>query len=61
VCEIGAGEGALSIAAARVVGSQGHVYTSELGDSRVKALQAKVGAMRCFCATSITTSRTPPR
>jgi tRNA A58 N-methylase Trm61 len=44
VCEIGAGEGALSIAAARVVGPQGHVYTSELGNSRVKALQAKVAA-----------------
>jgi tRNA A58 N-methylase Trm61 len=44
VCEIGAGEGALSIAAARVVGSQGHVYTSELGDDRVKALRAKVAA-----------------
>ncbi len=43
VCEMGAGDGALSIAAARRVGSQGQVYTSELGDDRVKALRAKVG------------------
>jgi ubiquinone/menaquinone biosynthesis C-methylase UbiE len=42
VCEMGAGDGALSIAAARRVGSQGQVYTSELGDDRVKALRAKV-------------------
>lgn len=44
VCEIGAGDGALSIAASEIVGGRGHVYTSELGSERVKALQAKVSA-----------------
>ena len=42
LCEIGAGDGALSIAAARLVGPTGRVYTSELGAHRVKALQDKV-------------------
>jgi ubiquinone/menaquinone biosynthesis C-methylase UbiE len=42
VCEIGAGDGALTIEAARLVGSNGRVYTSELGASRVKQLQANV-------------------
>jgi precorrin-6B methylase 2 len=42
VCEIGAGDGELSIAAARIVGPNGHVYSSELGDDHVKSLQAKV-------------------
>jgi ubiquinone/menaquinone biosynthesis C-methylase UbiE len=41
-CEIGAGSGALSIAAARVVGPAGRVYTNELGDSRVNTLKKKV-------------------
>jgi SAM-dependent methyltransferase len=44
VCELGAGDGELSIAAAARVGSRGHVYTNELGDDRVKALRAKVAA-----------------
>jgi ubiquinone/menaquinone biosynthesis C-methylase UbiE len=44
VCEVGAGDGELSIAAARQVGTQGHVYTSELGDQQVTALQASVAA-----------------
>jgi ubiquinone/menaquinone biosynthesis C-methylase UbiE len=44
VCEVGAGDGELSIAAARLVGAQGHVYTSELGDERVRTLQTKVAA-----------------
>ena len=44
VCEMGAGDGELSIAAADQVGARGHVYTSELGDERVTALQAKVSA-----------------
>ncbi|MEO5819433.1 MAG: methyltransferase domain-containing protein [Vicinamibacteraceae bacterium] len=44
VCEIGAGDGELSLAASDRVGGQGHVYTSELGEERVKALQAKVAA-----------------
>lgn len=44
VCEMGAGDGALTIAAARAVGATGRVYTSELGDDRVKALREKVSA-----------------
>jgi ubiquinone/menaquinone biosynthesis C-methylase UbiE len=42
VCEIGAGNGELSLAAARLVGPEGRVYTSELGDERVKGLQDRV-------------------
>jgi SAM-dependent methyltransferase len=42
VCEIGAGDGELTIAAARIVGPEGRIYTSELGDGRVKALREKV-------------------
>jgi ubiquinone/menaquinone biosynthesis C-methylase UbiE len=42
VCEVGAGDGELSIAAARSVGPNGRVYTSELGDDRVKTLRQKV-------------------
>jgi ubiquinone/menaquinone biosynthesis C-methylase UbiE len=42
VCEMGAGDGELTLAAARLVGPAGHVYTSELGDERVKALREKV-------------------
>jgi ubiquinone/menaquinone biosynthesis C-methylase UbiE len=44
VCEIGAGDGALSIEVADRVGAQGHVYTSELGAERLKALRSKVAA-----------------
>jgi ubiquinone/menaquinone biosynthesis C-methylase UbiE len=44
VCEIGAGDGALSLAAADIVGAKGRVYTSELGTGRLKALRTKVGA-----------------
>ena len=44
VCEIGAGDGELSIAAAKVVGPSGRIYTSELGDGRVKDLQKKLTA-----------------
>lgn len=43
VCEVGAGDGELSIAAAKVVGPNGRVYTSELAD-RLKALREKVAA-----------------
>lgn len=46
VCEIGAGDGALSLEAADRVGARGHVYTSELGDQRVDTLRDKVGAAR---------------
>ena len=42
VCELGAGDGALSIAAARVVGAAGRVFTSELGDERVKTLRDNI-------------------
>ena len=44
VCEIGAGDGDLSIAAAKVVGVAGRVFTTELGDNRVKTLREKVAA-----------------
>ncbi len=44
VCEIGAGDGELSLDAARVVGPHGRVYTSELGDARVRTLQKRVAA-----------------
>ena len=44
VCEIGAGDGGLSIAAARLVGPSGRVYTSELGDDRLRGLREKVAA-----------------
>ena len=46
VCEIGAGDGELSLAAARAVGAQGRIYTSELGDARVKALQDKIAGSK---------------
>jgi tRNA A58 N-methylase Trm61 len=42
VCELGAGDGALSVAAARLVGPAGHVFTSELGDERVRTLRENV-------------------
>jgi ubiquinone/menaquinone biosynthesis C-methylase UbiE len=43
VCEIGAGDGAVTIAAAKVTGPRGHVYSSELGSDRVQSLRSKVG------------------
>jgi tRNA A58 N-methylase Trm61 len=42
ICEIGAGDGELSLAAARRVGAQGHVYSSELGDDHLRELRGKV-------------------
>lgn len=42
VCEMGAGDGELSLAAARLVGPDGRVYTSELGDERVRTLRKRV-------------------
>lgn len=42
LCEMGAGDGELSVAAARTVGPTGRVYASELGDDRVKTLRSKV-------------------
>jgi ubiquinone/menaquinone biosynthesis C-methylase UbiE len=44
VCEMGAGDGELTIAAAKLVGSTGRVYTSELGDARVKTLRDRTAA-----------------
>ena len=44
ICEMGAGDGELTIAAAKIAGSDGKVYTSELGEDRVKALREKVAA-----------------
>ena len=42
ICEIGAGDGELTIEAAKIVGAGGRIYTSELGDDRVKTLRRKV-------------------
>jgi len=42
VCEMGAGSGSLTLAASRIVGPGGRVYTSELGDERVAALRKSV-------------------
>jgi ubiquinone/menaquinone biosynthesis C-methylase UbiE len=42
VCEIGAGDGRMTLAAATIVGAGGRVYSSELGDERVKRLQERV-------------------
>jgi tRNA A58 N-methylase Trm61 len=39
---MGAGDGELTLAAARLVGTAGRVYSSELGDGRVKALREKL-------------------
>jgi ubiquinone/menaquinone biosynthesis C-methylase UbiE len=44
VCEMGAGDGELSIAAAKAVGPSGRVYTSELGEERVKTLRDRTAA-----------------
>jgi ubiquinone/menaquinone biosynthesis C-methylase UbiE len=41
-CEMGAGDGELSIAAAARVGPRGHVYTSELGEARISTLRSKM-------------------
>lgn len=41
-CEIGAGDGELTIAAARTVGEGGRVYTSELGENRIQRLRRHV-------------------
>jgi len=54
VCEIGAGDGDLSVAAARIVGAQGQVYTSELGENRVKALQGKIAGSKLSQITVVT-------
>jgi len=43
-CEIGAGDGELTLAVAERVGRAGRVYTSELGDDRIRTLRTKVTA-----------------
>jgi ubiquinone/menaquinone biosynthesis C-methylase UbiE len=42
ICEIGAGDGDLTIDAAKIVGATGRIFSSELGDDRVKTLRRKV-------------------
>jgi ubiquinone/menaquinone biosynthesis C-methylase UbiE len=54
VCEIGAGDGELSLEAARRVGPAGHVYTSELGDDRVRTLRERVASSRLSQITVVT-------
>ena len=44
ICEVGAGDGEQTIAAAKIAGTGGRVYTSELGEDRLKALREKVAA-----------------
>ena len=44
VCEMGAGDGELSLAAAKIVGPHGRIYASELGDNRLKALRDRIAA-----------------
>jgi ubiquinone/menaquinone biosynthesis C-methylase UbiE len=54
LCEIGAGTGELTLEAARRVGPEGHVYTSELGDDRVRTLRERVGSSRLPQITVVT-------
>ena len=54
ICEIGAGTGDVSIAAARIVGPTGRIYTSELGESRIKVLQERVTASGLTHITVVT-------
>lgn len=42
VCEVGAGDGELSLAAARLVGPGGRVFTNELGEENVRSLRNRV-------------------
>lgn len=54
VAEIGAGSGELSLDAARLVGAQGTVFTSELGDDRIKRLQSAVSGSGLAQITVVT-------
>ena len=54
ICEMGAGDGELSLEAAKLVGPGGRVYTSELGEDRVKTLRDKVAASRLEQVTVVT-------
>jgi ubiquinone/menaquinone biosynthesis C-methylase UbiE len=42
IAEIGAGEGQMSFAAANAVGSEGHVYTTELDEQKLSDLKAAI-------------------
>jgi ubiquinone/menaquinone biosynthesis C-methylase UbiE len=42
IAEIGAGEGQMSFAAAKAVGSEGHVYTTELDEQKLSDLKAAI-------------------
>ena len=44
VAEIGAGEGEMTLAAARRVGPTGHVYSTELDDKKLEDLKSKAAA-----------------
>jgi ubiquinone/menaquinone biosynthesis C-methylase UbiE len=44
ICEMGAGDGEITLAAAKVAGPNGRVYTSELGEDRIKTLREKAAA-----------------
>jgi ubiquinone/menaquinone biosynthesis C-methylase UbiE len=57
-CEVGAGDGALSIAIARALGPSGDVHASELGEAKVKALQAAVTASGVARITVVAASET---
>jgi ubiquinone/menaquinone biosynthesis C-methylase UbiE len=45
VCEVGAGDGQMSIKAAKLVGPQGRVFTNELGDSKAGKLRDKAAGL----------------
>lgn len=53
VCEIGAGTGDLTLAAARLVGAEGRVFTNEL-EARLKALTERVAASGLATITVVT-------
>ena len=62
-CEVGAGDGALSIAIARALAPAGDVFANELGETKVKALQAAVtasGAARIAVVAATETSTNFP-
>ena len=44
VCEVGAGAGDMTVAAAKLVGTTGRVYSNELGVDRVAKLRQRVAA-----------------
>ena len=46
VAELGAGDGALSVAIARIVGEQGRVYSTELARASVEKIQAAAAELK---------------